>query len=630
MLLTMYSTGQLTVSLPNITALTGQTVEFPVYLSGAGTSGTPISSANVQISYDPAVLQYDTLSNFYSAMPVSQWFFSGNNNMVSANWLEPSLLTLAIPDSTVLFVIRFTYLGGNQILPFLVTEFTDATFEFIPTTAFNGSIGMVMPSLSGPVAVCQGTTGNVYSTQGGFTDYQWNVSGGLITTGGGLSDSTVTVTWNSYGTKNVSVSFAGSDTAVMNVSVEQKKTVSVSISASQNPISPGTMVTFTASAVNGGTAPHYEWKVNGIASGDTNSTFSYVPGNGDQVFCLVTASLSCVNNPIATSNVITMNVIVQHALTITLPQISAMPGNTVIFPVRLSGAGLNGIPVSSINVQIGYDPAILQYDTLVGFYSAMPSSQWFFSGNNNLVSANWIEPSLLTLAIPDSSILFEIKFTYLGGNGSLPFITYEFTDATFEFIPTLSVPGSITQRIDDQISLQNLYIVSETDTCFNATEIISVAGNGTTFTIENGGSATMISGQKILLLPGTSVLPGGYLHARITPDQQYCEQLPNPVTTVPVADAQILSESFPPKGLNPDVRLFPNPTTDRFTVSAADGKKSDIMGVTVHSVSGSLISKTSMKELRKCEISLGGSPPGIYFVHIILTSGTTVHKIIKY
>jgi hypothetical protein len=57
---------------------------------------------------------------------------------------------------------------------------------------------------------------------------------------------------------------------------------SVSIGASATLVCSGSSVTFTATPVNEGVSPAYQWYVNGIPT-VTGTTFSYVPANGDVV-----------------------------------------------------------------------------------------------------------------------------------------------------------------------------------------------------------------------------------------------------------------------------------------------------------------------------------------------------------
>ena len=54
----------------------------------------------------------------------------------------------------------------------------------------------------------------------------------------------------------------------------------------QIPVCQGTSVTFTASPVNGGAVPQYQWSINGFRCLDQiNPVYSYVPANGDVVQC---------------------------------------------------------------------------------------------------------------------------------------------------------------------------------------------------------------------------------------------------------------------------------------------------------------------------------------------------------
>ena len=63
-------------------------------------------------------------------------------------------------------------------------------------------------TISGNNSVMPGSTDNVYTTESGMSNYVWMVSGGgTITSGGGASDNTVTVTWNTPGSQTVSVNY---------------------------------------------------------------------------------------------------------------------------------------------------------------------------------------------------------------------------------------------------------------------------------------------------------------------------------------------------------------------------------------------------------------------------------------
>lgn len=80
----------------------------------------------------------------------------------------------------------------------------------------------------------------------------------------------------------------------------------VTISASQTDICSGDRVIFRATPVNGGTAPLYQWVVNGANMGTTADSFIYIPSQGDRIYCVITSSASCASVATATSNTITM------------------------------------------------------------------------------------------------------------------------------------------------------------------------------------------------------------------------------------------------------------------------------------------------------------------------------------
>lgn len=121
---------------------------------------------------------------------------------------------------------------------------------------------------------------------------------------------------------------------------------SAGITIADNPSGPicaGTSVDFTATPVNGGTAPTYQWMKNGSAiAGATNST--YTTSNltdGDAITCEITSNESCISGNPATSNEIIISV--SSAITAGV-SIVASPSGTICVgsSVTLTATATNG------------------------------------------------------------------------------------------------------------------------------------------------------------------------------------------------------------------------------------------------------------------------------------------------
>jgi gliding motility-associated-like protein len=104
-------------------------------------------------------------------------------------------------------------------------------------------------------------------------------------------------------TPNVSASNTISITVTLLV------TPSASIGASETTVCAGTPVTFTATPVNGGNEPVYQWMVNGNNTGQNSSTFtSTTLNNGDVVSCDVANNAACAIFIHSVTNVITVKI----------------------------------------------------------------------------------------------------------------------------------------------------------------------------------------------------------------------------------------------------------------------------------------------------------------------------------
>ncbi len=91
-----------------------------------------------------------------------------------------------------------------QVIPTSSSGCTPAT-PYLYTLTVNPA---PTPTVTGTAALCEGTTGVIYSTQVSMTNYAWTVSaGGQITAGGTATSPSVTVTWNNAGAQSVSVTY---------------------------------------------------------------------------------------------------------------------------------------------------------------------------------------------------------------------------------------------------------------------------------------------------------------------------------------------------------------------------------------------------------------------------------------
>ena len=163
------------------------------------------------------------------------------------------------------------------------------------------------------------SSGNISFTavpvNGGTTPaYQWKINGA----GSGTNSSTfapsslnsgdvVSVVMTSA-LNCVSGNPATSNSVPVTIVPVQTPSVTVAVNPG-NIVCQGDNVTFTATPVNGGSSPSYQWKVNGSNAGTNSPVFSTTTLNqGDVVTVTLTSSASCLSSAAATSSPVTMTV----------------------------------------------------------------------------------------------------------------------------------------------------------------------------------------------------------------------------------------------------------------------------------------------------------------------------------
>jgi hypothetical protein len=209
--------------------------------------------------------------------------------------------------------------------------------------------------------VCTGTSITFTATpaNGGTSPlYQWQINGANIGTNAAtfvsssLNNGDV-VTCNMTSNAACAVSNPATSNAITTV-ISSALTAGVNIVASPGTTTcPGSNITFTATAVNGGINPVYVWKVNGTAVGTNSSTYASATLNtGDIVTCQMTSSSSCATGNPATSNALTINITSSMSVIVL---ISATPG---------------------INICAGTNVTF----TATPYNGGIPSYQWYVNG----------------------------------------------------------------------------------------------------------------------------------------------------------------------------------------------------------------------------------------------------------
>ena len=110
--------------------------------------------------------------------------------------------------------------------------------------------------------------------------------------------------------------------------------VSLVSSAATDTSCAGATVTFTATATNGGSAPDYQWAVNGLPVTTAVTSYSYVPVDGDIIEVTLTNSDACaIPATVTAADTITVMPVAAPSLTIAVNANPACRGTPVTFTV---------------------------------------------------------------------------------------------------------------------------------------------------------------------------------------------------------------------------------------------------------------------------------------------------------
>jgi len=227
-----------------------------------------------------------------------------------------------------------------------------------------------LPTITGPSSACVNSTGNLYTTQAGMTNYCWSVSaGGAITAGGTTTSSSVTVSWNNVGAQTVSIIYTDANgctataPAVYNVTVNALPAPTITGQNSMCINSGNYMYTTESGMLN------YSWNVSSggiinFGSGTNQIQISWIGSGAQTVSVNYTNGYGCITIPTVLN--VTINPLPDQAGSITGTATACAGANNVpyfVAPINQATSYLwtlpsnaaisSGMGTNSITVNFG-------------------------------------------------------------------------------------------------------------------------------------------------------------------------------------------------------------------------------------------------------------------------------------
>ena len=260
-----------------------------------------------------------------------------------------------------------TGLNNNDVVQCIMTA-----NNACQTTATAGSntITMTISSTSvggfvtNDAAVCSGNnsgTLNLSGQNGNVIGWEYSIDGGNnwiaisnTTTAQSYLNLTTTTMYHAL-VQNGVCPVAVSSPATISVSAGFTPAVSIAITNGSQTSCSGSSITFTATPSNGGSAPTYNFMVNGgSVQNSSSATFTTTSlGNNDQVTCVMMANNTCQTTPTANSNGITVTINLQ-------PSVFSMTGGGTFC------SGGIGVPVGLSNSENGVNYQLFYNGNPVG------------------------------------------------------------------------------------------------------------------------------------------------------------------------------------------------------------------------------------------------------------------------
>lgn len=591
--------------------------------------------------------------------PTYQWKLNGSNVGTGSSYTNSSFSNNDIVSCV---------LTSNQ---FCRTTDTATAADTMVTTALVTPVVTIAVSPGNTICAGTSTTFTATPVNGGLPVYQWKVNGSNVGTNSStyvsssLSDNDVVTCVMSSNVACVTQSADTSNSITMTVNPMVTPVVTISVSPNST-ICAGATATFTASPINGGTSPVYQWKLNGGNVGTNSATYANGSlANGDVVNCVMSISSSCATKSADTSNDITMTVnqLVTPSVTVSVsPNDTVCAGTPVAFTATPVNGGSspayqwkrNGANVGTNNTT--YTGTMINNDVIncVMTSSIACVSQSMDTSNNITMTVNpLITPSLTVSVSPDDTICAGtvVTFTATAANGgSTPSYQWKLNGAnvgtnsntysgssfnngnviTCELTSnaTCATPATVT---GNNVTMTVIPLVIPSVSVTTAQGVVVGPWTPITFTATpvNGGVAPTYQWKRngIDIVGANNNIYSGSTNVEFVDGDVICVLMTSNATC-PSPDT--VSDCASPIQVNLSIdnvsqkhwRIYPNPNSGRFSIEIPDAVAGGQLSIT--DMAGKTVKRITFQPSDQLEFVIGDLADGVYIISLM--NGDDIYK----
>ncbi len=619
--------------------LHGQTEDFEVVITGGSSSGSAtVSLTNPPSGGNPScfgtTLTFNANPSTGASVLGYQWYLNGSP--VSGQTAD-SFMWNGFQDKDSVYVkMYFSSLCGAD------SALSD-TIGIERRTTIAPAVTIGVTGGTNPTCIDDTVTFSVVSNSnpGGSPTYQWRSNGVNITgaTGPtfkaiGRGGETITVRMNSSAPSPCSdPGFAISNGITISYTTKAP-IATTALTIGTNPGCAGQLLQFKVTPTTGGTAPTYQWTVNGVSvTGATDSVFNVSTlDSGDEVRVVMTSNSPCANPTTVTSTPI---VVIHQKITadITIAQTTgtnpACEGKPLIFSANTTNAGknpmfqwlVNGVPITGATTPIYVTDSLRNTDRVQAVLIATDSCVLNPLDTSNFITMSIIKANRPTVSFAitagknpgclDSLVEFTATAVDLGTSPDYTWIVNGFPTASGNvFSNSAFLDGNVVMVRANQTD-GGCYLP---DTVYSAplvmvrsvtpiAPVISLVGSTLVTNFDSsfvwfGPDGQMPDGPEGKAYPSKI---GSYFAVT---NNRGCWSRPSNILGVTLLDISSLDVS--------GMEVYPNPTSDKVILDW----KGQLVNykIDVRNAIGQSVLLDEANNVSSKEIDLGNQAPGNYFI----------------